>query len=99
MTEDHSDQGIPFEWDPEKAASNLAKHGVSFETAREAFFDPFVVAKGSEVVDHELRESLIGMTRRWQMLCVVYVVRVGGTYRIISAREADPNERREYEDQ
>jgi hypothetical protein len=28
-----------FEWDPNKAASNLAKHGISFETARKAFYD------------------------------------------------------------
>ena len=29
-----------FEWDPEKARRNLSKHGVSFEAAQEAFFDP-----------------------------------------------------------
>jgi uncharacterized DUF497 family protein len=33
-----------FEWDPSKAAANLAKHKVSFEVAREAFNDPFSVA-------------------------------------------------------
>jgi uncharacterized DUF497 family protein len=31
---------VRFEWDPEKAASNLAKHGVSFEEARTVFGDP-----------------------------------------------------------
>ncbi|UEO01039.1 BrnT family toxin [Acidiferrobacter thiooxydans] len=34
--------GVRFEWDAEKATANLRKHGVSFEIAREAFFDPFV---------------------------------------------------------
>ncbi|MBA3634657.1 MAG: BrnT family toxin [Acidobacteria bacterium] len=34
-------QGINFEWDEEKYAANLRKHGVKFETAAEVFFDPF----------------------------------------------------------
>ena len=34
---------IEFTWDPEKARRNVAKHGVSFATASEAFFDPNVV--------------------------------------------------------
>jgi len=32
-----------FEWDPEKARANLAKHGVSFEEAMRAFLDPLSV--------------------------------------------------------
>jgi uncharacterized DUF497 family protein len=32
-----------FEWDPDKAARNLAKHGVSFEEASTAFGDPLSV--------------------------------------------------------
>lgn len=34
-------QGSEFEWDSDKAQSNLVKHGVTFEEAVEAFFDPF----------------------------------------------------------
>ncbi|MGD1716737.1 BrnT family toxin [Dapis sp. BLCC M172] len=34
-------QGVEFEWDSNKAQSNLEKHGISFEEATEAFFDPF----------------------------------------------------------
>ena len=30
-----------FEWDPEKARTNLHKHGVSFEEAITAFLDDF----------------------------------------------------------
>ena len=30
-----------FEWDDLKAASNFAKHGITFEMARDAFNDPF----------------------------------------------------------
>jgi len=32
---------LRFEWDPAKAASNLRKHGVSFEIAALVFADPF----------------------------------------------------------
>ena len=45
--------GIEFEWDKDKAESNRAKHGVDFDTACEAFFDPFVVVLESE---HHQRE-------------------------------------------
>jgi uncharacterized DUF497 family protein len=34
---------MEFEWDPIKAASNLRKHGVSFETATQVFFDDHAV--------------------------------------------------------
>jgi uncharacterized DUF497 family protein len=34
-------QGVTFEWDEEKARTNVEKHGVTFEEAAEAFFDPF----------------------------------------------------------
>ena len=36
-------RGQTFEWDLEKAAANLLKHRVAFETACEVFFDPFLV--------------------------------------------------------
>ena len=34
-------QGVEFEWDSNKAQSNLDKHGITFEEATEVFFDPF----------------------------------------------------------
>ena len=34
-------QGVEFEWDEEKARSNIANHGMTFEEAAEVFFDPF----------------------------------------------------------
>ena len=42
MRIEYSLYGIGFEWDPQKAAKNLHKHGVAFENACEVFFDPFV---------------------------------------------------------
>ena len=35
---------LRFEWDPQKAASNLRKHGISFEIATHVFDDPFVLS-------------------------------------------------------
>jgi len=99
MDVEHSYQGILFEWDGDKADANLAKHGISFETACEAFFDPFVFVADEEIVDDETRDTIIGMTQRWNVLCVIYTIRLGDRFRIISAREATPTERRDYESQ
>ena len=54
--------GIRFEWDSRKAASNLNDHGIAFETACEAFFDPFVLAVEGPVHPDERRDAIIGMT-------------------------------------
>ena len=53
-------QGIEFEWDDDKAQSNLQKHGVSFAEAAEVFFDPFYQG-GDASVDDEQREFIIGL--------------------------------------
>jgi uncharacterized DUF497 family protein len=46
---------IAFEWDNQKAVANLRKHGVTFELACEAFFDPFVSYLDDEAIADELR--------------------------------------------
>lgn len=53
---------VAFEWDSQKAGTNLRKHNVSFELACEAFFDPFVCYLDEEIVGSELRERLVGLT-------------------------------------
>lgn len=92
-------QGILFEWDLEKADENLRSHQVTFETACEAFFDPFVYALEEEAHRDEVRETILGMTLSWKLLYVVFVLRRGDVFRLISARIATPTERRIYEDQ
>ena len=87
-----------FEWDDAKAAANLAKHGVSFEQARAAFSDPFAI----DFIDDrhrydEERMVLFGMVDS-RLLVVVHTWR-GDTIRIISAREAEPYERRQYHEE
>jgi uncharacterized protein len=90
--------GINFEWDGKKAAANLRKHNVSFELACEALFDPFVLFIEDEVQDGELRETIIGLTTRWHLLYVIYVLR-DDTIWIVSARHVTNAERDLYENQ
>jgi uncharacterized DUF497 family protein len=91
-------QGIQFEWDSHKADINLQKHGVSFETASEAFLDPFVQSTDIEEIDNEFREAIIGMTVAWKLLYVVYTIRNEERFRIISARPVTKGERKKYEE-
>ena len=89
---------IDFEWDSLKGAANLSKHKVSFETACEVFFDPFVHVLDAGTFEGEQREAVIGMTVSWHLLCVVYVEN-DDVIRIISARLANKAEREAYENQ
>jgi uncharacterized DUF497 family protein len=87
-----------FEWDAAKAAANLAKHGVSFEQARRAFDDPFAIEFMDDREDYgEDRLILFGMVEN-RLLVVAHTVR-GDRARIISARAAEPQERRKYHEE
>jgi len=87
-----------FEWDQAKAAANVAKHGLSFEQAREAFDDPFAIEFEDDREDYrECRLILLGVVKG-RVLVVAYTLR-GGRVRIISAREAEPHERRQYHEE
>lgn len=86
-----------FEWDPVKAGSNLQKHGVSFLEAVNAFMDPLSVTIPDP--DHsgdEQRCLLVGLGDAGRLLVVSHAER-GDKIRIISAREANRRERRQYE--
>lgn len=89
-------QGLEFEWDEEKYAVNLRKHGVKFEEAVEVFFDP-ENRFGDASVDDEFREYVIGYSLSHRILLVVFVEREVRT-RIISARRATAEERKKYEE-
>jgi uncharacterized DUF497 family protein len=87
-----------FEWDNAKAAANLAKHGVSFEQARDAFNDPFAIDFVDDREEYgEQRLILIGMVEN-RLLVVAHTIR-NGMVRIISVREAEPHERRRYHEE
>lgn len=86
-----------FEWDPEKAASNLANHGVSFEEASSIFGDPLATTISD--TDHSVGEERFlttGLSRQQRVLIVWHTDRED-VIRIIGAREATPHERRIYE--
>ena len=98
MNVKYSLHNIVFEWDSQKAATNIRKHSITFELACEAFFDPFVLYLDDEVVDGEVRETVIGLATNWQLLFVVYVMSED-MIRIISARLVTNTERETYENQ
>lgn len=89
---------MKFEWDPPKAAANLAKHGVSFDEAGSVFHDPFAVSGPDP--DHSVGESryiTFGMSSLGRLLVVSHSHRPG-VIRIISAREMTRPERKLYEE-
>lgn len=87
-----------FEWDDEKAASNLAKHGVSFEEASTVFGDRLATT----VIDQEHsgddgdRWLTTGLSLQGRVV-IVWHADHGCTVRIIGARLTTPSERRTYE--
>ena len=89
--------GQTFEWDRMKAARNVIKHGVRFTEAATVFFDRDALFEDDEEhSDGERRYTVIGHSIRLRELFVVHVHR-GDNIRIVSARRAEPEERREYE--
>lgn len=87
-----------FVWDPHKAASNHAKHGVSFEEAITAFSDP--LSRTIEDPDHSYRESrflLIGTSAAGRLLVVSHAD-FEYEIRVINARPASRRERLTYEE-
>ena len=86
---------VRFDWDSEKSARNLEKHGVSFEDAQTAFDD----ALGAYYPDtlHDARFILIGHSRSRRLLYVVHAEVGIDAIRIISARKATTHEREHYE--
>jgi uncharacterized protein len=89
-----------FEWDEAKNRRNLAKHSISFETAKSVFEDPHALSVQDRAVEDEERWQTLGRVGG------VVVVLLAHTYgeengeeviRLISARKATPLERRAYE--
>jgi uncharacterized DUF497 family protein len=90
---------IRFEWDPEKGAQNLAKHGVSFPEAEGVFADPLALElPDPDHSEHEERWLLVGQSYRSRLLVVVFTER-GDAVRLISARRASSAETKSYEEQ
>jgi uncharacterized DUF497 family protein len=87
-----------FEWDANKAGSNLAKHGVHFEEAATVFGDPLSVTIFDPAHSQaEDRFIILGRSHLDKLLVVVHTER-GDNIRIISARRASRRERKQYEE-
>jgi uncharacterized DUF497 family protein len=85
---------MDFEWDSAKERANRKKHGVDFRTAARVFLDPYVIEFDDRDATGELRFNAIGLVDG-RMLSVVYTMR-GEVVRIISARGAEPHEKKKY---
>jgi uncharacterized DUF497 family protein len=88
---------MSYQWDPNKAKSNLKKHGINFADAVGIFEDESAISIEDE---HESESRFITIGRDFlrRILVVVYTFR-GVIIRIISARKATARERKIYEEQ
>jgi uncharacterized protein len=86
-----------FEWDDEKARSNLKKHGVSFDEAATIFNDPRIATiSDPDHSEDEERYVSIGMSVIMRLLSVIHTFRKE-RIRLISARKATNAERKNHE--
>ena len=90
---------MDFDWNEEKAAANLGKHGVSFEEAQTAFKDCNALRiYDPDHSDDEERFLLLGQSSALHLLVVCHCYRENDEQvRIISARKATKNESATYE--
>ncbi|HEX4575945.1 MAG TPA: BrnT family toxin [Edaphobacter sp.] len=96
--ESYALEGILFEWNRAKAASNVRKHGVSFEEAATIFGDiGGVMISDPDHSEDESRFLLVGRSNLRRLLVVVLVER-GERVRLISARRAVRKEMKIYEE-
>jgi uncharacterized protein len=106
LTTDDQSAGaqLEFTWDPAKAASNLAKHGVAFAQGATVFADALALTVFDAAhSEFEERWFTLGMASNGKLLAVSHTYAATGPasarVRVISAREATRNERRQYEDE
>ena len=89
---------MEFEWDAEKARSNLAKHGLSFEEGSTVLGDPLArTIVDPEHSTGEVRWLTVGLSQNSRVVVVAHTDRGPERTRIISTRLATPRERRDYE--
>lgn len=86
---------VDIEFDPAKAASNLAKHKVSFAHAEQALRDPMAFTIEDPDAEGEFRFVTLGMDALGRVLVVVHTPR-GDRVRLISARKASRGESEQY---
>ena len=90
---------IKFEWEASKAASNVEKHGITFEEARTVFFDERArLINDPDHSESEDRFILLGFSSSLRVIVVCHCYRSeGNVIRIISARKATATEKKAYD--
>jgi uncharacterized DUF497 family protein len=89
---------VTFAWDERKSSVNFRKHRVGFREAATVFDDPLSTTfPDEEHSDSERRFITIGLSALGRILVVAHI-EVGGTIRLISAREVTSRERNYYEE-
>lgn len=92
-----------FKWDPNKAQSNIEKHGITFEEAAEVFLDALQLSIfDDEHSEHEERWITLGKNSKGYLIVVIHTFEEHNhqkvTLRIISARKATKQEQQQYEE-
>ena len=85
------------EFDPKKNEGNIAKHGVSLSEADGVLLDPLALTVEDDSADGEVRYVTIGLNSLGTVMVIVWAQR-DDDVRLISARKAEPKERRAYEE-
>ena len=104
MSADQAGPQLEVTWDPHKAQSNLAKHGVSFAQAATVLLDPLALTVFDDAhSEFEERWFTLGNSTDARLLAVSHTYSATGPnsakVRVISAREATRQERRQYENE
>ena len=91
-------KSLQFNWDPEKAQSNVRKHGITFEEAKGVFYDDKAIEfYDDEHSEWEDRFLLLGVSSNSRLLLICHCYRgENATIRIISARKATQTEAEQY---
>lgn len=89
---------LQFQWNKSKAEDNYAKHGVSFESAKKVFEDPFAVEFLDDRQDYDEERFVIIGTVESNIFFVAYTERKE-VIRIISARRATQHEQEIYREE
>ena len=95
---------LEFTWDPAKAASNVTRHGVAFAQGATMFADALALTMFDGAhSEFEERWFTLGMSSEGKLLAVSHTYAAtsvsSARVRMISAREATRNERRQYENE
>ena len=88
---------MQYEWDPAKAAANLAAHGVSFAEAVTVLEDDFALTREDPEREGEQRFVTLGLSSFAHVLAMVYTYRQPDVIRLIAVWRANRRQRVRYE--